>query len=68
MSLPKPDLHVRISAEAKAALDLLAGVEQVPESVLAARLLERCLLGEFHVLKIAARELGRQGIAGRGGE
>ena len=64
MSLPKPDLHVRVSAECKAALQLLAEVDQVPESVIAARLLEESVLGRFHVLKIAAREMRRMGIDG----
>ena len=64
MSLPKPDLHVRVSDECKAALRLLAEVDQVPESVIAARLLEESVLGRFHVLKIAAREMRRMGIDG----
>ena len=64
MSLPKPDLHVRLSSEAKALLHLLAEVEQAPESVVAARYLEEALLGKGHVLKIAARQLSRLGIDG----
>lgn len=68
MSLPKPDLHIRISSDAKAALGLLAEVEQVPESVLAGRLLERVILGEVHALKVAARQLRRQGLSGSEGE
>ena len=68
MSLPKPDLHIRISTEAKAALALLADVEQAPESVLAARLLEESILGKAHVLKVAARQLSRLGLAGKAGD
>jgi len=64
MSLPKPDLHVRITEDAKAALRLMADVEQVPESVLAARYLEEALLGKSHVLKVAARQLHRAGLSG----
>lgn len=64
MSLPKPDLHVRISHDCKAALALLAEVEQVPESVIASRLIEEAVLGRIHTIKIAARQLGRSGLAG----
>ena len=64
MSLPKPDLHVRISDEAKATLRLLADVEQVPESTLAARYIEEALMGKGYVLKIAARQLCRRGCDG----
>ena len=68
MSLPKPDLHVRLSPDAKALLRLLAEVEQAPESVVAARYLEESLLGKGHVLKVAARQLSRLGIAGSEGD
>jgi hypothetical protein len=53
-----------VSAECKAALQLLAEVDQVPESVIAARLIEDAVLGKFHALKIAAREIRRLGIDG----
>ena len=68
MSLPKPDLHVRVSADCKALLALLAEVEQVPEAVLAWRYLEDAVLGKVHALKIAARQLRRLGINGNEGE
>lgn len=68
MSLPKPDIHVRVSDEAKATLRLLAEVEQIPAAVLAGRYLDEILLGKGHVLKIAARELARMGTAGTAGE
>lgn len=67
MSLPKPDLHIRIGEEAKATLGLLADAYELPESVLAARLLERTLLGEGHALRLAARRMVRSGIAGSHG-
>jgi hypothetical protein len=68
MSLPKPDLHIRISPDAKAMLGLLAEVQQAPESVVAAQILERAILGEGHVLKVAARQLHRAGIMGSDGD
>lgn len=68
MSLPKPDLHLRICEEARAALRLMADVEQCPDSHLAGRLLEEALLGRFHALKIACRQAGRLGLSGSNGE
>lgn len=68
MSLPKPDLHVRVSAECKALLSLLVEVEQVPEAVLAGRYLEDAVLGKGHALKIAARQMRKLGINGSEGE
>lgn len=64
MSLPKPDLHIRVSEECRAALRLLADVEQCPDSTLAARLIEESVMGRFHVLKLAARMARRLGIEG----
>jgi hypothetical protein len=66
--LTKPDLHIRLSPEAKAALHLLAEVEQLPISVLAARYLEETILGRSHVLTVAARRLGCRGISGSDGD
>ena len=68
MSLPKPDLHIRVCAETKAMLGLLAEVRQLPESVVAAQILERAVLGEGHMLKVAARQLRRAGDWGTDGE
>jgi hypothetical protein len=68
MSLPKPDLHVRVSEETRAALRLLADVEQCPDATLAGRLIEEAVLGKFHALKLAARQARRLGFAGNDGE
>lgn len=64
MSLPKPDLHIRVSADCRALLSLLADVEQVPMSTLAEHLLEEAVLGKGYSLKLAARQMSRLGIAG----
>ena len=64
MSLPKPDLHVRVSPDCKAMLNLLAEVEGCPASVLAEHILEEAVLGKAPVLTVAARQLSRLGIAG----
>lgn len=68
MSLPKPDLHVRVSDECRAALRLLAEVEQCPDSTLAGRIIEEAVLGRFHALKVVARNAQRLGLEGRNGE
>lgn len=68
MSLPKPDLHVRISEECRAALRLLADVEQCPDATLAGRLLEESVLGRFHTLTLAARQARRLGLGGSDGD
>ncbi|MBP8282888.1 MAG: hypothetical protein KAX46_03090 [Chromatiaceae bacterium] len=68
MSLPKPDLHIRISADCRALLSLLAEVEQVPMSTLAEHIVEEAILGRGHSLKLAARQMSRLGIAGSGRE
>ena len=64
MSLPKPDLHLRLSPECMGLLALLAEVEQVPVSTLAQHILEESVLGRGHALKLAARQLSRLGISG----
>jgi hypothetical protein len=68
MSLPKPDLHVRLCDDAKSKLRLMAEVEQIPESVLAARYLEEVILGKAYILKLAARRLMRVGFSGSDGD
>ena len=64
MSLPKPDLHIRLSPEAKATLRLLAEVEGAPEATVAGKYLEEALMGKGYVLKVAARQLSRMGFDG----
>jgi hypothetical protein len=64
MSLPKPDLHVRLDPIAKAKLALLAEVAGVTETKLASQYLEEMILGKAHVLTVAARQLSRMGFDG----
>ncbi len=64
MSLPRPDLHVRLSPDCMALLRLLAEVDGCPASVLAERFIEEAVLGKGHILTVAARSLSRLGIAG----
>lgn len=64
MSLPKPDLHIRLDGEAKSKLDLLAEVMDVPSSTLAASILDRAILGEAHALMVAAKRAMKAGFIG----
>lgn len=62
MSLPKPDLHVRLSPRAMEELRCLALAEDTDISKLAARYLEEALLGKGHTLRIAAKRVMMAGI------
>lgn len=68
MSLPKPDLHLRISAEADAALALIAEYEDKPKAEIAGQLLDTALLGHGHAIKLILRKAKRLGFAGNEGE
>ena len=68
MSLPKPDLHPRISAEADAALALIAEYEDKPKAEIAGQLLDTALLGQVHAIKLILRKAKRLGFAGCDGE
>lgn len=64
MSLPKPDIHVRISEQAMDALDVIAHIEQRNRAELAGMFLEECLLGRLHAVSMAADRFRRLGICG----
>lgn len=71
MSLPKPDLHIRISDAAMTALRAVTCAERGEDfsiSTMAADLLEEKLLGRTHTIKLAAERLARAGFSGRDGE
>ena len=58
MSLPKPDLHIRISEDAMVALRAVTCAERgedFPVATMAADLLEEKLLGRTHTIKVAVR-------------
>lgn len=59
-------VHVRLSDEADATLDLLRAADGRDKSALAAVLLERVLLGEGHALRVAAERFVRSGLSGSG--
>lgn len=67
MSLPKPDLHIRISEEAMRVLRSIAFVqhgEDYPAATMAAHILEEALLGRGHALTVAAERMTAAGIGG----
>lgn len=68
MSLPKPDLHLRISVEADTALALIAEYEDKPKAEVAGQLLDTALLGPVHAIKLILRKARRLGFAGSDGE
>lgn len=70
MSPPKREnsVHVRLSCEADALLELIGEAQRKDKAALAADLLERALLGEAHSLKVAAMRFARLGTSGIDGE
>lgn len=60
-------VHVRLTDEADAMLELLCAASRDDKAKLAADLLERALMGEGHALRMAAQRLARLGFAGTRG-
>lgn len=61
-------VHVRLSDEGDAMLELLCAAGRDDKAKLAADLLERALMGEGHALRIAAQRLAGLGFSGMRGE
>jgi hypothetical protein len=61
-------VHVRLSDEADAVLDLMAAASGRDKAAVAADLMHRALLGEGHALTVAARRFARLGLIGTGRE
>lgn len=63
-------VHVRISDEADAVLELMseASSPKRAKADIAAELIEESLLGRGHALKVAAMRFARLGLSGKGGE
>ena len=61
-------VHVRLSDEADALLELLAAAGNTEKGRVASDLLHRALLGEGYALKVAADRLARMGFGGRARE
>ncbi len=67
MSLPKPDLHVRLSERAMEVLRAVTVAERgedYPTATMAANLLEEALLGRAHTLTVAAERMAAAGFGG----
>lgn len=56
--------HVRLSDAADATAELLAEAAGMEKAKVLSDLLERCLLGEGHALKVAAMRFSRLGLIG----
>ena len=59
-------IHIRLSDEADAMIELLAEAKETTKIKIAEDLLHRALLGEGHALKVAAIRYSRLGLAGIG--
>ena len=59
-------LHIRLSDEADAMIELLAEANETTKIKIAEDLLHRALLGEGHALKVAALRYSRLGLNGIG--
>lgn len=57
-------IHVRVSDEADAVLELICEANRTDKAKHAAELLEKILLGEGHALKVAALRFSRLGTTG----
>ena len=59
-------IHIRLSDEADAMIELLAEARETTKIKIAEDLLHRALLGEGHALKVAAIRYSRLGLTGIG--
>ena len=59
-------LHIRLSDEADALIELLPEANETTKIKIAEELLHRALLGEGHALKVAALRYSRLGLNGIG--
>lgn len=72
LALPMPDMaekrnnstHVRLSDDADAMLELMAGAQGREKATVLAELCEETLLGRGHALRMAALRFARLGING----
>ena len=64
MAAPKHEisLHIRLSDEADALIELLPEANETTKIKIAEELLHRALLGEGHALKVAALRYSRFGL------
>lgn len=57
-------VHVRLSDEADAVLEMLATANEADKAKIASDLLHRALLGEAYAMKLAALRMARAGLLG----
>lgn len=68
MSLPLPDIHVRVRQETHDRLVTLAQVGGKETAVYAAEILEEVVAGRFHVLMLALARSNAGGLSGQARE
>ncbi len=68
MSLEKKSIHIRITPDLHNQLKLMAQFHNKNDSELAALLLEKSIVGEFHEFSLAAERYKRLGLFGNEGE
>lgn len=68
MSLDKKSTHVRLDPAVDSMLAVLADAGEKDKAELAASLLTKLIVGEFHALKIAASRMAGLGIEGIPGD
>lgn len=61
-------LHVRVSDESDAVLELMKASTGKSKAEIAAELVEEALHGKGHALRVAALRFARSGLGGRAGE
>jgi HicB family len=68
MSIEKKSIHVRIPPDIHQRLGVMAEFHEKDVAELAAVLLEKMIVGEFHSFSVTAERMSRLGLTGKGGE
>lgn len=66
MALERKSTHVRLDAEVDSMLAVLSDAADKDKAELAAALLTKSVVGEFHALRLAADRMSRLGISVNG--
>ncbi len=68
MSVDRKSIHVRIPPEWHSKLSVMADFHDKDIADLAARILEKGIVAEFHDFSLTVEKMNRLGISGNGGE
>lgn len=64
MALEKKSTHVRLDPDIDSMLSVLADASEKDKAEIAAMLLTKAVVGEFHALRLAADRIERFGLSG----